>query len=105
MDAAGHVSHAQLRRRKAETLAARPLARGVAQGEVWDEVRAKAERMDASSATGAANDTYVAHRASLDALEAHFPLEPGQSGALLALGDDRGAQRAFGRIAQPSRRR
>src|SRR4051812_31957769 len=37
--AAGHVSHAHLRRRKAESLAARPLARGVAQGEVWDEVR------------------------------------------------------------------
>ena len=87
MDAAGHVSHANLRRRKAETLAATPLARGVAQGEVWNEVRAKADRMDASSPTGAANDMYDAHRPSLDELEAHFPLEPGQCGALLALGD------------------
>ena len=34
MDAAGHVSHAHLRRRKAEMLAATPLARGIAQGEV-----------------------------------------------------------------------
>jgi hypothetical protein len=87
MDAAGHVSHAHLRRRKAETLAARPLARGIAQGEVWDEVHAKSERMDAYSPTGAANDVYDAHRPSLDELEANFPLEPGQCGALLALGD------------------
>jgi hypothetical protein len=87
MDAAGHVSHAHLRRRKAEMLAATPLARGIAQGEVWDEVRDKAERMDACSATGAANDVYAAHRPGLDELEAQFPLEPGQCGALLALGD------------------
>jgi hypothetical protein len=87
MDAAGHVSHAHLRRRKAETLAARPLARGVAQGEVWDELRAKAARMEAWSPTGAAKDVYDAHRPSLDELEAHFPPEPGQCGALLALGD------------------
>src|SRR5262245_29487765 len=46
MGAAGHVSHAHLRRRKAEILAARPLARGIAQGEVWNEVSAKAARMD-----------------------------------------------------------
>ena len=35
-DSATHISHAHLRRRKAEMLAAQPLARGVAQGEVWD---------------------------------------------------------------------
>src|SRR5262249_20602031 len=87
MDVAGHVSHAHLRRRKAETLAATPLARGIAQGEVWNEVRAKSARMDAWSPTGAANDVYDAHRPSLDELEANFPLEPGQCGALLALGN------------------
>jgi hypothetical protein len=85
MGAAGHVSHANLRRRKAETLAATPLARGIAQGEVWNEVRAKADRMDARSPTGAANDVYSAYRPSLDELEANFPLERGQCGALLAL--------------------
>jgi hypothetical protein len=86
MEAAGHVSHVHLRRRKAESLAARPLARGVAQGEVWDEVRTKADRMQAVSPTGAANDVFAAHRASLADLELLFPLEPGQCGAVLALG-------------------
>ena len=40
-----HVSHAQLRRRKLEAQAAQPLARGVAQSEVWDAVHEKATRM------------------------------------------------------------
>jgi hypothetical protein len=87
MDSAGHVSHAQLRRHKAETLAATPLARGVAQAEVWNEVRAKAERMAAPSPTGAASDMYAAYSARLAELETRFPIEPGQCGALLALGD------------------
>ena len=43
-DSATHISHAHLRRRKAEMLSAQPLARGVAQGEVWDEVGEKAAR-------------------------------------------------------------
>jgi hypothetical protein len=84
---AGHVSHAQLRRRKAEMLAAQPLARGRAQGEVWDEVRAKAERMQVGSMTHANRDTFEAHRSSLEKLEQLFPLEPGQCGAVLGLGD------------------
>ena len=41
----GSISHAQLRRRKAETQAAQPLARGVAQSEVWDELHEKSFRM------------------------------------------------------------
>jgi len=86
-DSAGHVSHAHLRRRKAELLAAQPLARGLAQGEVWDEVRDKAMRMDVQSDTGASSDTFAAHRARLDELEAAFPLAPGQCGAVLSLGD------------------
>jgi hypothetical protein len=43
--------------------------------------------MEAWSPTGAANDVYATHRASLAELEAQFPLEPGQCGALLALDD------------------
>ena len=86
-DSAGHVSHAHLRRRKAEMLAAQPLARGLAQGEVWDEVRAKAMRMQVDSSTHANFDTFATHRRRLDELEAAFPLEPGQCGAVLALGD------------------
>ena len=38
---ARHISHSHLRRRKAEMLAAQPLALGLAQGDVWDEVREK----------------------------------------------------------------
>jgi hypothetical protein len=84
---ADHISHANLRRREAETLAAQPLALGLAQSEVWDEVSAKASRMAAPSPTGAAADTFHAHRGSLDELEPAFPLEPGQCGAVFALGE------------------
>ena len=83
-----HVSHSELRRRKAEAQAARPLARGVSQGEVWDEVRAKALRMSVSSPTGASSDLYRAYERDLRALEDAFPVQPGQSGAILGLGAD-----------------
>ena len=86
--AAPHISHAQLRRRKAQTLASAPLARGLAQSEVWDEVRAKAARMDAASPTMANADTFRTHGVALGRLERAFPALPGQSGAILALGDD-----------------
>jgi hypothetical protein len=88
MSSAGHVSHTNLRRRKAEMLAARPMARGIAQGEVWDEVREKAERMRTFSPTAAVSDTYRDHGASLAELESLFSLEPGQCGSVLALGDN-----------------
>jgi hypothetical protein len=87
MSSAGHVSHTNLRRRKAESLAAQPMARGLAQAQVWDEVREKADRMGTYSLTAAAADTYRDHGASLAELEPSFPLEPGQCGAVLALGD------------------
>ena len=86
-DSASHVSHAHLRRRKAEMLAARPLARGIAQSEVWDEVRAKADRMHVASPTHANSDIFDAHQSSLVELEQAFPLEPGQCGAVLGLGE------------------
>jgi hypothetical protein len=86
--AAAHISHAHLRRRKAEMLAARPLARGVAQGEVWDEVRSKAARMGVESHTHANSDTFEAYGSRLLELEHAFPIQPGQCGALLALGDN-----------------
>jgi hypothetical protein len=87
MGSGGHVSHANLRRRKAEMLAAAPLARGMAQGEVWDEVRGQADRLGTHSPTGAAADAYLQHGARLDEIERHFPFEAGQCGAVLALGD------------------
>ena len=87
-DSARHVSHAHLRRLKAETLAAQPLARGVAQGQVWQEVRDKQERMGVASPTRANRDTFDAHAASVKALEGAFALAPGQCGAVLGLGNE-----------------
>jgi hypothetical protein len=86
--ASPHLSHANLRRRKAQTLAAQPLARGLAQGDVWDEVREKQARMGVHSHTAANRDTFEAHASRLEGLENAFPLVPGQCGAVLGLGDD-----------------
>ena len=85
---AKHISHSNLRRRKAETLAAQPLAPGLAQGDVWDEVREKQTRMGVRSETAANRDTFEAHAARLQALESAFALTPGQCGAVLGIGDD-----------------
>ena len=82
-------SHAypELRRAKAQRLSAEPLARGVAQAAVWDEVRAKAARLGVRSPTGAQRDIYTAREGALAELRRAFPPAPGQAGALLALGD------------------
>ena len=85
---AKHISHSHLRRRKAETLAAQPLALGLAQGDVWDEVSEKQSRMGVRSETAANRDTFEAHGAQLRALEQAFAVAPGQCGAVLGLGDD-----------------
>jgi hypothetical protein len=85
---AKHISHSHLRRRKAETLAAQPLALGLAQGDVWNEVRDKQQRMGVRSRTAANRDTFEAHSAQLQALESAFVLTPGQCGAVLGIGDD-----------------
>ena len=86
--AGGHVSNVELRRRKAETQAARPLARGIAQGEVWDAVHEKAVRLQVASPTGASADLYRHYERDLRSLEDAFPAEPGQCGAILAIGRD-----------------
>ena len=87
-DSALHISHAHLRRRKAEMLAAQPLARGVAQSEVWQEIGEKQMRMSVNSPTGASRDTFEAYGDRLRSLEDAFPLQPGQCGAVLAIGND-----------------
>ncbi len=87
-EAAPNISHAQLRRRKAEAQAAQPLARGVAQSEVWDEVREKSISMRVSSPTGASSDLYRTHERDLRSLESAFPAHPGQCGAILGIGCD-----------------
>jgi hypothetical protein len=86
--AAPHAAHPRLRRRKAEALQAEPLARGVAQADVWDEVALTADRLAVASPTRANADAFRAHRPSLAHLEQAFPLEAGQCGAVLALGDN-----------------
>ena len=83
---APHAAYPELRRRKAERLGAAPLARGVAQSEVWDAVRAKAARFGVDSATRAQADIYRSRELELAELRREFPLHPGQSGALLTLG-------------------
>jgi hypothetical protein len=85
---APHLSHAHLRRRKAELLAAQPLARGVAQADVWAEVQEKQARLGVRSPTSAHRDTYQAYASRLRSLEAAFPLVTGQCGAVLGLGDE-----------------
>jgi hypothetical protein len=87
--AAPHSSHPALRRRKAERLAAADpgSARGAAQGEVWSEVAEKAARMAAGPSPSRAHaDTYRDRDDDLRALARHFPVQPGQCGAVLALG-------------------
>jgi hypothetical protein len=86
---ARHAAYPDLRRRKAEQLSAAPLARGLAQAAVWEDVAAKAGRHGVHSATGAAADIYRDREAALAELRQAFPLAPGQSGALLALGHER----------------
>ena len=86
--AAPHAAAPELRRRKAQALRERPLERGIAQSEVWDAVAARANELRVSSRTGASGDTYRALRPALAELESAFPLQPGQCGAVLALGED-----------------
>jgi hypothetical protein len=86
--AAPHAANPRVRRRKAQALRAEPLARGVAQADVWEEVALTAERLAVHSPTGANADAFRAHRASLASLEGAFPLQAGQCGALLAVGDE-----------------
>jgi ARG and Rhodanese-Phosphatase-superfamily-associated Protein domain len=85
--AAPYAAYPELRRRKAERLSAAPLERGAAQGEVWQALAEKAGRLGVHSPTGAQADVFAARERDLGSLRGAFPLQPGQSGALLALGD------------------
>src|SRR4051794_37163982 len=83
---APQTAYPALRRVKAERLSAAPLEHGVAQAAVWNEVRAKAARLGVHSPTGAQADIYRSREDDLGELRRAFPLQPGQSGALLMLG-------------------
>jgi len=86
--AASHTAYPELRRRKAERLAAAPLRPGAAQDEVWDAVAEKSFRLGAYSPTGAQDHIFASRGRALADLRGAFPLEPGQSGALVALDPD-----------------
>jgi hypothetical protein len=85
---ASHSASPALRQRKVQAQLSDPLARGISQRAVWDEVRMMHERLEVSSPTGASADAYRRWQEPLAALESAFPLRPGQSGAVLALGID-----------------
>jgi hypothetical protein len=89
LSGAAHAAYPELRRRKAERLLAAPLRRGVAQEAVWDAVAEKSVSLGAFSPTGAQADIYAAREKDVAGLRRAFPLEPGQSGALVAFGPER----------------
>jgi ARG and Rhodanese-Phosphatase-superfamily-associated Protein domain len=83
---ARHTAYPELRRRKAEQLSTAPLERGAAQGAVWAAISEKAGRLGVHSPTGAQADVFGAHERDRGALREAFPLQAGQSGALLSVG-------------------
>jgi ARG/rhodanese/phosphatase superfamily protein len=84
---ARHTAYPELRRHKAQLLSAEPLARGLAQSEVWSEVRSKIDRLEAASPTRAQADVFKSRDDELAKLRQAFPLALGQSGAVFALGE------------------
>src|SRR5215210_326114 len=83
------AAHPELRRLKAERLATAPGQLGAAQDVVWNAVAAKSDELGVHSPTGAQRDLFAAHEDDLARLRSAFPLEPGQSGMLVALGQER----------------
>ncbi|MEW6581279.1 MAG: DUF6569 family protein [Actinomycetota bacterium] len=81
----GHTAYPELRRRKAQALAAGPLDPGRGQGEVWQDIAEKSTRVGHRSPTGAHADMHRALAPRVDELAAAFPAQPGQCGAVLAL--------------------
>ena len=86
--AAPHAAYPELRRRKALRQSAQPFAAGVAQAEVWAAVGERAAEYRVHSHTRAQADVYRARGDSIAELRDAFPLAPGQSGALFAVGGE-----------------
>lgn len=87
-DESPHISHPELRRRKAKTQADQPHGYGIAQAVVWDVVREKSVFLCVHSDTGASNDLYRSFERDLRSLEDAFPAQPGQCGAVVGIGRD-----------------
>jgi hypothetical protein len=83
---ARHAAYPELRRQKAERLSARPFERGAAQSAVWGEVRGKSARHKVASPTLAQSDIFEQREKDLAGLRERFALQPGQSGAVFAVG-------------------
>ena len=88
LSAATHTASPAVRSRKAAALEPEPLARGVAQGEVWDAVAAEMAAHGVDSPTAAQSDVFHARARNLGDLRAAFPLVPSQSGAVLTVGTE-----------------
>jgi hypothetical protein len=85
-NAAPHASYPELRRRKAEALSAAPLDLGIAQADVWHAVDVKSARHRVASSTRAQADIFRGKESDLATLRNRFRVLPGQSGAVVALG-------------------
>jgi hypothetical protein len=83
------AAYPELRKRKAERLAAAPRQLGAAQDVVWNAVEERSSQLGVHSPTGAQRDLFTSHADELGKLREAFPLEPGQSGMLVALGAGR----------------
>ena len=55
------------------------------QSEIWDDIARKSTRLHVESSTGAMADVYAQQRQRLDDYVSAFKLQPGQSGAVVAL--------------------
>ena len=55
------------------------------QSEIWDDIAMKSTRLHVDSSTSAMADVYSQHRQRLDDYVSAFKLQPGQSGAVVAL--------------------
>jgi len=88
ISSSGYTGHPSLRARKAASLLESPLALGLAQGDVWEEVAASAEKLGISSSTMAHFDAFRAYEAQLADLGQAFRLRRGQCGAVLVSGKD-----------------
>jgi hypothetical protein len=86
MSSSEAAAYAKLRRAKAERLADAPLEAGRAQAAVWAEVSEKSARHGSPSTTLAHSELYRVRERDLAGLRDAFPLQPGQSGAVVALG-------------------
>jgi hypothetical protein len=85
---AGRAQYARGRARKAGSVSAslREGSRHSDQGEVWDDIRAKSERMGVSSPTAAMASLFDAEQGRLDDFVAALRPVAGQRGAVFAIG-------------------